>query len=110
VVPDESGDIGHQSPWRRLLGVVFGYDFFISYSWNDGGAYANTLAQRLRAEGFEVFLDRDDYASGDGWKTVGACKIEARTRLFLVVVVIGIALARDLCWHLLRQGELADRG
>jgi len=69
---DEAGDNGKRSLLRRLLDFVFGYDFFISYSWSDGAAYATALASRLEADGFEVFLDRASYASGDNWKKVGA--------------------------------------
>jgi hypothetical protein len=69
---------------RRLLDFVFGYDFFISYCWNDGGKYALALSRRLEKEGFEVFLDRDDYASGDDWKKVGAWTLRRTSQLILV--------------------------
>jgi hypothetical protein len=68
----DTGDNGSRSLPRRLLDFVFGYDFFISYSWSDGASYATALAPRLEADGFQVFLDRADYASGDDWKKVGA--------------------------------------
>lgn len=48
--------------YQRLKDWLFGYDFFISYHWNSGGAYAVNLAQALRDRGFDVFLDRADYA------------------------------------------------
>ena len=51
----DAGDDGSRSVPRRLLGFVFGYDFFVSYSWSD-----------------QVFLDRADYALGDDWKKAGA--------------------------------------
>ena len=56
--------------WRRALDFVFGYDFFISYSWEDGKVYASALARRLEAAGFEAFLDRKHFATGDDWKAV----------------------------------------
>ncbi len=79
-----SEDAGRQSLWRRLLDFVFGYDFFISYSWSDGGRYAGALARQLKAQGFEIFLDRDDYASGDDWKKVGAWKLRRTSQLVLI--------------------------
>jgi tetratricopeptide (TPR) repeat protein len=69
---------------RRVLDRIFGYDFFISYTWSDGGAYAKALAGRLEAEGFEVFLDRSEYASGDDWKKVGAWTLRRTGQLILV--------------------------
>jgi len=69
---------------RRVLDRIFGYDFFISYTWSDGGAYAKALAERLEVEGFEVFLDRSEYASGDDWKKVGAWTLRRTGQLILV--------------------------
>src|SRR5271170_6889175 len=39
----------HRPIWRRVIDFVFGYDFFISYSWGDGGLYAEALARQLEA-------------------------------------------------------------
>jgi TIR domain len=69
---------------RRIFDFVFGYDFFISYSWSDGAAYATGLATQLQAYGFKVFLDRTDYASGDDWKTDGAWTLRRTSQLILV--------------------------
>lgn len=66
------------------MDAVFGYDFFISYSWIDGGVYAAALARRLQQRGFQVFLDREDYASGDDWKEVGAWTLRRTGQLILV--------------------------
>jgi hypothetical protein len=82
--PDDATNVGDHSLWRRLLDFVFGYDFFISYSWSDGGGYASALTRQLRAQGFEIFLDRDDYASGDDWKKVGAWKLRRTSQLVLI--------------------------
>ena len=30
---------------RRVLDRIFGYDFFISYTWSDGGAYAQARSR-----------------------------------------------------------------
>ena len=81
---EDASDNGKRSLVRRLLDFVFGYDFFISYSWSDGAAYAAALASRLKADGFEVFLDRADYASGDNWKEVGARTLRRTGQLILV--------------------------
>jgi hypothetical protein len=63
----DAGDDGSRSVPRRLLGFVFGYDFFISYSWSD-----------------QVFLDRADYALGDDWKKAGAWTLRHTGQLILV--------------------------
>ena len=81
---EDASDVEHRSFARRSLDFVFGYDFFISYSWSDGATYSAALARRLVAEGFEVFLDRDDYASGDDWKKVGAWTLRRTGQLVLV--------------------------
>jgi WD40 repeat protein len=80
----DAGDIGSRSLPRRLLDFVFGYDFFISYSWSDGAAYASALDRRLEADGYQVFLDRSGYASGDNWKSVGAWTLQRTGKLILV--------------------------
>ncbi len=50
---------------------LWGYDYFISYHWASGGAYAVALAQRLRDRGFDCFLDRAEFAMGEDWKQQG---------------------------------------
>ncbi len=70
--------------FRRLSDSLFGYDFFISYTWSDGRIYAKALAHRLEADGFECFLDSDDYSKGDNWKRVGAWTLRRTSRLVLV--------------------------
>src|SRR5262245_20302126 len=82
--PDDVTEDARRSPWRQVLDFVFGYDFFISYAWSDGGSYATALARTLRAQGFEIFLDREEYASGDDWKKVGAWKLRRTGQLILV--------------------------
>src|SRR4051812_22868448 len=47
-----------EGAFRRLASRFWGYDYFVSYHWASGGAYAVALAQRLRDRGYEVFLDR----------------------------------------------------
>jgi hypothetical protein len=69
---------------RRLLDLLFGFDFFISYAWRDGGGYAEGLAQRLRSLGYEVFLDRAGFSAGDDWKSVGDWTLRRTSQLVLV--------------------------
>lgn len=54
--------------WRRVANRIWGYDFFISYHWASGGAYAVKLAEALRQRRFDCFLDRSEFAGGDDWK------------------------------------------
>jgi WD40 repeat protein len=77
-------DQERHAPWRNLLDLVFGYDFFISYSWRDGIKYSAALAQRLEKEHFAVFLDRANYAAGDDWKKVGGWTLRRTGQLLLV--------------------------
>ena len=69
---------------RRVVDSIFGYDFFISYTWSDGRGYAKALARTLHAEGFECFLDSDDYSTGDDWKRIGYWTLKRTSRLVLV--------------------------
>ncbi len=73
-----------RNPFQRIKDRLWGFDFFISYHWKSGGAYAVTLAQRLQAKNFDVFLDRADYASGDDWKQVGEIALRNTQRLVLI--------------------------
>ena len=51
----------------RLVDVIFGYDFFVSYTWADGSKYAHSLHEKLKTQGFTVFVDEEDFARGDNW-------------------------------------------
>ena len=74
-----------QERWyRRFKNWLWGYDFFISYHWASGGAYAVILAQMLRSRNYDVFLDRADYASGDDWKRIGEVALRNTQRLVVV--------------------------
>ncbi len=75
---------GEDSWLRKLHDRVWGYDYFISYHWKSGGAYAVTLAQRLRDRKFDVFLDRGEYAGGDNWRKIGKTALANTQRLILV--------------------------
>lgn len=74
--------------FRRLADTVFGYDFFISYSWRDkdklGRRYALALKDRLTDLGFVCFLDSADYEKGDDWKEFGQIALRRTRKLLLV--------------------------
>ena len=76
--------VAKRSIARRLLDLVFGFDFFISYAWADGGHYARDLAHRLSSLGYEVFLDRSGFSAGDDWTAVGSWALR-RTGLLILV-------------------------
>jgi tetratricopeptide (TPR) repeat protein len=48
----------------RAVDFVFGYDFFISYSHDDGKNLPALLQGRLEESGFRVFLDQSGYVVG----------------------------------------------
>ncbi len=76
---------GPRQPWhRRLRDWLWGYDFFVSYHWASGGTYAVNLAALLREKGYDVFLDRAEYAMGDDWKRVGELALRNTQRLVLI--------------------------
>lgn len=86
----DSFDLDQFSKRQWVRDWLWGYDFFISYHWNSGGRYAVALAQRLRDENFEVFLDRADYASGDDWKKIG--QVALRNTQWLILVATNEAV------------------
>lgn len=88
LVPQRAPDMSFNTPFnswfQRVKNSLWGYDFFISYHWASGGPYAQELAEALRARGFDVFLDRAEYASGDNWQTVGEVALKNTQRLVLI--------------------------
>jgi TIR domain len=69
----------------RLVDVIFGYDFFVSYTWVDGSKYAHSLYEKLKAQGFAVFLDEEEYARGDNWTLLGRRALKKTRQLALIV-------------------------
>ncbi len=84
LLEQELAKLAHRSLWQKGVDLLFGYDFFISYSWEDGRHYAVPLAADLKRRGFDCFLDSESYAKGDDWKTVGAMALRRTSRLILV--------------------------
>jgi TIR domain len=68
----------------RLVDVIFGYDFFVSYTWADGSKYAHNLYEKLKAQGFTVFLDEEEYSRGDNWTLLGRRALRKTRQLILV--------------------------
>ena len=68
----------------RLVDVIFGYDFFVSYTWADGSKYAHSLYEKLKAQGFTVFLDEEEYARGDNWTLLGRRALKKTRQLALI--------------------------
>jgi WD40 repeat protein len=79
-----SSGIEQRPLWERINGCVFGYDFFISYTWADGREYALALTRELEKLGFDCFLDSDDYRKGDHWKRMGGWTLRRTSRLVLL--------------------------
>lgn len=75
--------------WEDFL---YGYDFFVSYRWEDGRDYAVALAQALQhlPEGYSVFLDSSEYAAGDSLSRQGNRAVRKTSRLVLVATT-GVA-------------------
>lgn len=73
-----------RSALQRAADFLFGYDYFISYSWSDGRRYAVALSQELSSRGFECFLDSSSYAKGENWRVAGRRAIQKTSRLILV--------------------------
>ena len=40
----------------RLVDVIFGYDFFVSYTWTDGSKYAHSLYEKLKGQSISAPL------------------------------------------------------
>src|SRR5436190_16020488 len=49
---------------QRISDYIFGYDVFISYSWQDGVQYSRDLADKLSKLRFSVFIDVKEYVAG----------------------------------------------
>ena len=75
-------------PFAWSANALFGYDFFISYSWNDpdrlGRNYAVALKNRLTDKGYTCFLDSTDYEKGADWREIGQLALRRTRKLLLV--------------------------
>jgi tetratricopeptide (TPR) repeat protein len=73
---------------------IFGYDFFISYSHNDGLFYPATLNERLKQLGFKVFLDKTEYVAGVDLRQATVRRVSMSQKL----IVIGRPAAFNSEW------------
>jgi hypothetical protein len=73
-----------RSFWRHIIDFVFGYDFFVSYAWEDGRDYASPLAEALEHRGFECFIDDKSLSRGDHWRAVVRGAIARTSQLIFV--------------------------
>src|SRR5206468_4679987 len=53
-------------------------------TWADGSKYAHSLYEKLKAQGFTVFLDEEEYARGDNWTLLGRRALRKTRQLVLV--------------------------
>jgi|GEM_PF-4357327 len=105
--PDLS--VGRRSWSDRISDKLFGYDFFISYAWDDGRFYAKELATRLRAHGFDCFLDSDDYKRGDDLVQIGAWALLRTHRLILIgtpAALQSVHVAREIQTYARRKQKI----
>jgi hypothetical protein len=78
-----------RQPWpRRVFSYLFGYDFFISYSWQDGRSYAMSLYSQLSEQKYTCFLDSSGFQLGMDW-TKAAHEALQITRALIVVGTTG---------------------
>jgi|GEM_PF-4028784 len=82
-----------QQSRQRVLDLLFGYDYFISYSHSDGLNYPRQLAERLKASGFSVFLDKEIYDGGTDLST--ATRRRVRMSIYLVVIARDAAMNKS---------------
>lgn len=73
---------------------IFGYDFFISYSHNDGLRYPAALNGRLKQLGFKVFLDKTEYVAGVDLRQATVRRVSMSQKL----IVIGRPAAFNSEW------------
>jgi WD40 repeat protein len=88
------------------MDLLFGYDFFISYSHDDGRNYPRRLYEKLTEIGYKVFLDTEDYHTGDDLNTGTKRRVRMSTKL----VVIARPIALKSIWVLREVQEFLDLG
>lgn len=69
-----------------FLDILFGYDFFISYSHSDGLNYPKRLFERLSSGQFRyrVFLDANEYVGGNDLEKLTPRRVRMSWKLVLV--------------------------
>jgi WD40 repeat protein len=69
---------------RTLASLLFGHDYFLSYSRQDGAAYAGMLSNALERRGLLVCFDRTDFDPGSSLSRSLKRRVERSHRLLLV--------------------------
>jgi len=97
AIPPKARSTRWARPLEVLYRAIFGFDYFISYSWNDtadpdgrwpansGRHYAVKLRDALRQKQFICFLDSEDYALGQNWRWFGQLALRGTSRLIVVL-------------------------
>ena len=63
---------------------MWGYDFFVSYNQASAERYAVGLAERLRKNRYDVFLDNDEIAAGESLSKTVNVALRKTQRLVVV--------------------------
>ncbi len=78
-----NGKTSRNSWSQRIVDWLFGYDFFISYRWEDGRDYAKRLHEILKKD-YTCFLDSSEYAAADDIVSIGRRALKETSRLLFV--------------------------
>jgi len=73
--------------WSKIIERLFGFDYFISYSWDGSGKYATFLATELKRRKLTCFLDRNPDGFAPGGEVAVETRRAVRASSCLVVVV-----------------------
>lgn len=104
AVPPES-----PSPAVRvgILETLWGYDFFVSYAWEDGPTYPTRLVERLQTDGFRCFLDRNDYEVGNDLEKETVRRIKLSRKLILLARKSAVTVRPDKKNWVLKEVDTA---
>src|SRR5262249_40234628 len=88
-----------------LVDSLYGFDYFISYSWRGSGEYSRQLAEGLRKHRMECFLDR----SPEGLAPGGELNEETAPAVRRSTALLGVVDQNALCSpHVQHEVELFD--
>jgi WD40 repeat protein len=84
VAPAAPEQPARRSIRRTLASLLFGHDYFLSYSRRDGAAYAAMLSDALEQRGLLVCFDRTDFDPGSSLSRSLKGRVQRSHRLLLV--------------------------
>ena len=84
VAPAGSEQPARRGIRRALASILFGHDYFLSYSRQDGATYAAALSNALERRGLVVCFDRTDFDPGSPLSRTLKRRVERSHRLLLV--------------------------